>query len=67
LAVPDPLPKRSSAGIMMSTIRPLNISVNESDQSVWVDAGWWKGQASAEASTAGLEQHDAVVVSFNVC
>uniref|UniRef100_A0A383W3X5 J domain-containing protein n=1 Tax=Tetradesmus obliquus TaxID=3088 RepID=A0A383W3X5_TETOB len=39
LPVPDPLPKPSSAGIMMSTIRPLNISVNESGQSVWVDAG----------------------------
>jgi hypothetical protein len=39
LGVPEPLPKPSSAAIMMGTIRPLNISVNETDQSVWVDAG----------------------------
>jgi hypothetical protein len=39
MTVPSPLPKPSSAGIMMSTIRPLNISVNETDRSVWVDAG----------------------------
>ncbi|KAF6254239.1 hypothetical protein COO60DRAFT_1703432 [Scenedesmus sp. NREL 46B-D3] len=39
-SVPNPLPKPSSAAIMMGTIRPLNISVNETDQSVWVDAGF---------------------------
>jgi hypothetical protein len=39
VSVPEPLPKPSSAAIMMGTIRPLNISVNETDQSVWVDAG----------------------------
>jgi hypothetical protein len=39
LGVPEPLPTPSSAAIMMATIRPLNISVNETDQSVWVDAG----------------------------
>lgn len=29
-----------SANIAMTTLRPLTISVNESELSVWVDAGW---------------------------
>jgi hypothetical protein len=34
-----PGPKSRSANIAMTSIRPLNISVNETEASVWVDAG----------------------------
>eukprot|EP00879_Flechtneria_rotunda_P027130 GHRR01029003.1.p1 GENE.GHRR01029003.1~~GHRR01029003.1.p1 ORF type:complete len:256 (+),score=58.73 GHRR01029003.1:545-1312(+) len=33
------VPRPTSANIVMTTIRPLNISVDEASESVWVDAG----------------------------
>jgi FAD/FMN-containing dehydrogenase len=39
IPAPATLRKPSSANIVMTTIRPLNISVDEASQAVWVDGG----------------------------